>query len=196
MIRFAPWSLGNAPFAAPATYPITLATAKAQCRVPDDITDDDTALTGYIATATEYAENYTGRRFVTQTWDVSLDCFKSWIFDIPFGPVQSITSITYTDIAGNLQTLATTVYGVDIKSFVPRLYLKLGQIWPITQPQLPNPITIRMVVGYGIQTDVPSGIATAIAAMVAFLFDNRGEMTAKQGEFINGLLAQHKASWV
>ena len=57
----------------PATEPITLTEAKAQCRV--DGTAEDALLTIYIQAAREQCERLIGRKLITQTVEQRLDAF-------------------------------------------------------------------------------------------------------------------------
>ncbi len=89
---------------APTEEPITLDEAKLHLRV--EIDDDDTLILGMIKAAREYAEVVTHRRLITQTWRYYLDSWpedKDYI-EMPFPPLQSISSITYTDCDGVVYT--------------------------------------------------------------------------------------------
>jgi uncharacterized phiE125 gp8 family phage protein len=92
----------------PAELPITLADARAQCRVTS--TSEDARLLAMIYAATEWGENLTARRLITQTWDLYLDAFPCDEIRAPYAPLRSVTSISYVDLAGVTQTLATSEY--------------------------------------------------------------------------------------
>jgi len=88
----------------PTEEPLTLDEAKQHLRV--DIEDDDSLILSLIKVAREYAETVTGRKLITQTWKYYLDDWptdKDYI-EIPFPPLQSISSITYTDYNGVVNT--------------------------------------------------------------------------------------------
>jgi len=59
---------------APAFEPVSLADAKAQCRV--DVADDDALISGLVTAARQYVESETGMALITQTWDVFADEFR------------------------------------------------------------------------------------------------------------------------
>jgi uncharacterized phiE125 gp8 family phage protein len=90
---------------APTTYPVTLAQAQAQTRV--NLARDDDYLNLLIAAATDYAEQYTGKAIMEQTWELVLDGFSDAI-QIPKGPISSVTSVKYFDAANVEQTISNT----------------------------------------------------------------------------------------
>jgi len=154
------------------TEPITVAEAKVQCKV--DGTDEDDYISGLISMAREHVEGWLGRRLVTQTWDYKRDCFPVGDREIiiPYGPVQSITSITYVDSAGDSTVMSSSDYTLDTASFTPRVYPVYNEIWPVAR-DVRNAITIRYVAGYGAYTAVPSQIRHAIKLLVAQMYKER-----------------------
>ena len=140
---------------APASEPVTLTEAKAQCRVELSFADDDALLTRAIQSAREEAEGMTGRVFITQTWTLKMDRFPaSQEVRISKLPLISVTHIKYVDENGDLQTLAAADYVVDKSGVVPRIYLAYEKSWPVTRDE-PNAIRIEFIAGYGAQAAVP-----------------------------------------
>jgi uncharacterized phiE125 gp8 family phage protein len=131
----------------PTVEPVTLAEAKVALRVEDSLRD--ALITGLIEAAREHAEHHTGLAFVNQTWELRLDAFPAPGDDIVLGkgPVASITSIFYVDTSGVEQTLATSVYALDV-SGPGYARLKFGQAWPGARVE-PNAVRVRFVAGYG-----------------------------------------------
>lgn len=175
-----------------ATEPITTAEAKAQARVT--ITDDDTEIDAFIASAGAYVENYLCRRLVTQTWDITFDEFPCTIdaLELPYGPIQSVTSIAYLDSGGTSTTFSSSYWTLDSKRIVPRIYLAFGQIWPIVR-LIENAVTVRVVAGYGAYTAIPPNIRHSMKVIVAASYENR-EFTVP--DVAIKLLAQEKSSWL
>lgn len=173
---------------APASEPVTVAELREWCRVDSEA--HDAVLTGLGKAARDLVEKTTGRALVTQTWRLSLDGFPwpgGWqilrnpsvwpdprTIRLPKAPLQSVSSITYTDMSGNSQTLASTVYDVDATTDPGRITLALGQVWPVTRPK-PGAVLITFVAGYGAATAVPDMLKTAIKFTVACWLENRGE---------------------
>lgn len=156
---------------APATEPVTAADVKEQLRV--DLTDEDTYIGLCITTARQWCENYTGRKFITQTWRLYLDRFSQREICLPFGSLQSISSIQYYDTSNNLQTLSSSEYEVDTFGDEGMVRPVDGYDWPATYPRL-NAIIIEFVTGYGSNaTDVPEGLRHAIKYTAGQLYEHR-----------------------
>jgi uncharacterized phiE125 gp8 family phage protein len=156
----------------PSVEPITLAEAKAHIKALTS--DEDALIQIWITAARRRAETFTRRRFITQTWDYSRDCFPCWGMEIPNAPLQSVTSIKYVDDAGTEQTLGTSKYQVDANTDPGRITPAYGEAWPVTRDQM-NAVTIRFVCGYGLAAVVPEEIRSAILLMTAYLEQNRSE---------------------
>lgn len=160
------------------TEPLTLAEAKAHCRV--DVSDDDTLITALIEAARQTAETYTHRAIPAQTWDLKLDSFydRDFYADgsiwLPKPPVSSVTSVTYLDGAGDSQTwTATTGWLSDLPTGPwarrARIYPAYGVSWPTTYRQT-NAIAIRFVAGY---TTVPEAIKAGMKLLIGHWYQNR-----------------------
>jgi len=157
---------------APAVEPVTLAEAKAHLRV--DITDDDTLISSLITSARQYIERAIRRALVTQTWRASIDEFPaSGEIVLPKPPLQSVTSIQYTDINDSTSTIASSTYTVDTDSEPGRIVLKYGQSWPSTSLANTNPVQVTFVAGYGAAADVPAHFKQAILLLAGHWYENR-----------------------
>jgi uncharacterized phiE125 gp8 family phage protein len=157
---------------APTDTPVTLAEAKAQCRVEDD--SEDTLMTGLISAATEYVEQYTARAIMPQTWELSLDGFEDSMA-LTKGPVTSVTSVKYYDLNGDIQTLDPLNYTLDLISDPQWVVKNNDASWPATVDSI-NVVTIRFVAGYA---TVPAPIKHAILLLISQWFDNRAAVTDK-----------------
>jgi uncharacterized phiE125 gp8 family phage protein len=191
---------GLAVVTAAATEPITVAQAKTQVRQDDDA--DDTYFDALIATARAHVENYIGKRLITQTWDMKRDYFPVGDIPIimPYGPVTSITSITYVDTGGTTQTLSSSLYTLDTTSFSQRLYPVYGQIWPATRDQR-NAVIIRHITGYADADSVPPTIVHAVKMLVSHWYEQRevvvvGASVNELPMSIKTLLDAERASWL
>src|SRR5689334_10242177 len=96
---------------APAGEPITLAEAKAQCRIDEGL-DHDVLLGSLIRAAREFVEEQSGRALLSGTWKLVLPRFAKRIRP-PMPPLLTVSSIVYRDSAGELQTLAVDRYTVS-----------------------------------------------------------------------------------
>lgn len=162
--------MGKTLFTAPSVEPVTLAEAKLHCKV--DGNDDDTLITSLITAARLNAEHRTGRVLITQTWDITFDGFPDDSLDLPFPPLQSVTSITYLDSNGASQVLANTEYQVIINELSGRVVPAYGKAWPGTRPQ-PGAVTVRIVAGYGLAVAVPQSIKNWMLLIIGTLYAQR-----------------------
>lgn len=155
-----------------STYPVTLAQAKAHCRV--DGNDEDAYLDSLIAAATSHVESLIGRAVMAQTWEYLLDEFDDEML-IPLGPVSSVSSVKYFDVDAAEQTLAGTYYAVDLTSDPQRVLLADEAAWPGVNGGT-NQVTIRFVAGY---TTVPASIYHACLLLIGQWFDQRSGVSDK-----------------
>jgi uncharacterized phiE125 gp8 family phage protein len=187
----------------PALEPVSLIEAKQHCRI--DSTDDDGLLAGYILAARSYAEDYTRRAFITQTWDYRISnayadnpCVMGWPavkqgdtyyprIELPKPPLISVTSITYVDTAGVSQTLAADQYQVNPYSYTGLIDPAYGVTWPQVRTQM-NAITVRFVCGHG--SNPGNGqelerVRQAMLLMIGHWYENREAVNV--GNIVNEL---------
>jgi uncharacterized phiE125 gp8 family phage protein len=172
---------------APAVEPVTVALAKAQCRI--DGTEFDDLLPIYIKAAREAVEARMNRRLITQTVTQRIDGFpQAEDIELEVGPAQSISQIRYTDAAGDEQVLSSALYSLDahaVPGYVLRAY---GTEWPQTQ-SIANAVEIDIIVGYGdAATTVPAPARTWILAAVAYQLDNPAAGADQLGMFVDSML--------
>lgn len=141
----------------PVGEPIGLVAVKLHLRV--DHTDDDVLIADLIKSARDFVEDFTARRLIVRTEELTINCFPSPIaygkcgipftnsIELPSAPLISVSSVKYYDTAGVEQTLAASVYTVDAKSEPGRIYLAYGQWWPAAQ-NIPNAVRITYLAGY------------------------------------------------
>ena len=157
---------------APTEYPVTVLECKDHIII--DGNDDDALLTAYIAAATAQAQVWCNRQFVTATYDWFLDSFPggSCPFRAPRAPLQSVTTLKYTDENGTQQTWTNTNYRVDSDSAPGRITEAYDVVWPTTR-SITNAVEIRIVCGYGAASAVPDSIKHAIKMMVGAMYADR-----------------------
>lgn len=163
---------------APEKHPISLEDAKRQLNIELGWTEDDDYINDLIVVATEKAEQFTRRRLITQTWYTYLDEWPSEDHIIlPFGQLQSVTSVKYTDSSNteittftDTSTTTTNDYDVDTNSDPGKIVLEYGDTWPTVTLWPMNPIQIEFVCGYGDNaTDVPAMIKQAMKLIIGDL---------------------------
>ncbi|NBX72673.1 MAG: hypothetical protein EBQ89_00035, partial [Alphaproteobacteria bacterium] len=153
---------------APTVEPVSLAEAKAHCRV--DIGTDDALIAGYISAARELCEDYLDRSLVTQQYVMRLDQFPPEI-ELPRPPVVSsgtatAVAVTYTlNDSGATAALATTQYRVDRDSTPGAIRNLYGGTWPSNRDDQ-NSISVTWWAGYGNPESVPQRVKNAILMTV------------------------------
>lgn len=157
----------------PAVEPVTVAELKTFARI--DASEYDSMLSGYITACREALEKHTGRTFISTTREVYLDYFPSsnGAIELPFPPVQSVSSIHYNQESdGVLTLLASTLYQVDIYSLYPRIIPAYDEDWPETRDML-NAVKVIYIAGYGAAaTSVPAPIKECIKSLALDLFEH------------------------
>lgn len=160
-----------------------------------DDTEDDAMITAFIATATESVKQFTRRALLTEVLELRMDGFSAdgdeallalgpgmhqghygsilgnpGTVDLPFGPVQSVDSITTYDRANASAVFSSAAYSVDTEG--ARVYLNDGYTWP-TPLRDRDAVYIRYTAGYGAGS-IPSPIVQAIRQYVEAMYECRG----------------------
>ena len=157
----------------PTSEPVSVIEAKEHLRITHS--DEDSYISRLITMARQWSETFTNRAFITQTWDLKLQCFPSVIL-LPRSPAISHASnaVTYVDTAGTSQTLSTSTYTIDYNQEPATVRPAYQQSWPaIRSQESPLPVTVTYQAGYGAATAVPAGIKQAIFAIVATSYEFR-----------------------
>jgi uncharacterized phiE125 gp8 family phage protein len=161
---------------APTVEPLTLIDAKVHLREPLDVSDNDALIDTLIKAARQYAETFTRRAFLTQTWDWKLDAFPcdAYALQPPIANVTSITSITYTATDGTSTVWSSALYTTDLpvgpNAPFARIVPAYGQSYPATRDVI-NAVTVRFVAGYGASAkSVPESIKAAMKLLIGHWF--------------------------
>lgn len=187
----------------PAVEPVSLDQAKKHLRV--DFPDDDLLITALITAAREMCEQKMHRAIYEQTYALSLDQFnygdwrstipterrnplrfsalwESMALRLPMPRLVSVTSITYLDTSGTLQTLDPSTYNVDASSQPARIVPAINLTWPTTDYYIPGSVKVTYVSGsYGDGLNVntcPQSISWAILLLVGHFYENREATTS------------------
>lgn len=176
----------------PAADPVTLGEIKTYAKI--DGNDEDALLAAYITASTEFTEKYLKRSLITQTrkltldlemtgsyknlqagvYEIPLSVFYSGpgkVIELPYGPVQSVSSIVTYDTSNNSSTFASSNYTVDTAG--GRVFLNDTAVWPSPLRQFAA-IEITYVAGYGdTSSSIPQPIKTGIQMHVQRMYDAR-----------------------
>lgn len=192
------WTRGTKLITKPASEPITTAIAKEWLKV--DTSAEDTLIDATIAAARSHIENKTGLALFTQTirdvmdeWpDVDEKANPNGEFYLKRYPVQSISSVQYTDSDGTNQTIDNTVYTSDTNGTFTRIALKSGQSWPTLSNQIAS-IQINYVAGWSAITEIPDDIVMALRLLMTFYYEKRGDSVKRYATAAEDLIMSHYA---
>jgi uncharacterized phiE125 gp8 family phage protein len=146
----------------PTTEPVTLAQAKAALLYDRD--DQDVFLSTLIASARERCEQFTGRAFGVQTWELGTEARP--LVEVPYPPLVSITSVTAYPlaVAAPAVVLPTTTYTVDDFSTPGRVMFDLAAVQAAAGALRP---VVPIVILYEAGTDTsPYSIQQAVLELV------------------------------
>ena len=164
--------------AAVVTYPVSLAEVKLWCKLSTS-TVEDTLLNSLITAATEAAEKYTNRLFISRTvtgyyafLDGSSDFENGYFITLRRAPVTAVTTVkVYVDDV--LTTIEATEYNLKQSNggFSRIVFEEVND-----SPDYGSyPYQVAFTAGYGVATAVPEMIKTAIKETIANWYQNRGD---------------------
>lgn len=210
---------GSSLVTAATLEPVTVEEARSQCRLTDS--SEDGLLAGYLLTARHLAEARTGRVFATESWAETYDydwpCGTNCVpvsqpycgpylprrIMLPRAPVQSVTSVTYSDTTGTTQTLNPNQYRVGKHQLIAVIDPEFGVAWPAVRYQI-DTITVTYVAGYSTPSAIPETVRQAILLLVAHYYRNREATVESLSRLsvtelpigVDALLAPHVVPWV
>lgn len=173
-------------------YPLEVKDVKDYLRLDEN--EDEIYVRTLIASATSYAQETLNRSLVNRSIVLALDGageielpLQEGMYDgadiprmndkikLPFGNVQSITSIKYYDKHDNEYIFEPSNYYLDNFSSPARVILRDGATWPSSLRDA-NGLQIEYVSGYGNNPkQVPEQIRVAMLQYIAFLYEHRGD---------------------
>lgn len=160
----------------PVVEPVTLAEAKAHCRV--DSTTDDAFIASLITAAREWVEVYMDEALLHQQLVMKLDGFPGEI-ELPRPPMatsgtHTAVSVTFTsDSSGATATLSSSTYRVDRDTRPGVIRNTYGGAWPGHLTDY-NSISVTWWAGRGASgTSVPQGVRNAILMLVGHFYERR-----------------------
>jgi hypothetical protein len=196
----------------PAEPVVSVSDLKEYLRIDNNL--EDGRIQVMEASAVRQLEAYTSLKFVTQIWDVFLNCWpmtsrNEWWdgvkeialseivtpernIALPIGIGQSLLEFsTYSDDNEFAEDVSN--YVIDTVGPRFRVGLKLGGIWPTTVLRSLNGIRFRVQVGFGAASLVPNEIKQAVKEFVAHMYENRGDQNEMSiPPHILGLVEHHR----
>ena len=178
----------------PATiYPVTLAELKQQLKLTGVTTDDD-LLNALIATASRWAEDYTGRVFLPSTIEVRADMLNPnnrKPIALPYGPVISLTKIEYypSDDSDTLTEIDAEYYSIDNTGLTAELHL--DEYFETNTAERWDAYTITYQSGFADAASVPKPIWQAILMKAARLYTHPDDGVNERFTISESLLSSY-----
>jgi len=151
---------------------ITLEEARDACSVLS--ADDDVRLSACIPAARQTVQNFTNMLYGTQTGTIYYDGFpKTFSFELPWGNITSISSVSYYDTAGTLQDLLIQNpdwLQIDLNGLPHRIALGPSYgFWPLTKMYKLSAVSI----GFAGGVVMPAPVKSAALLVLSHLFNNK-----------------------
>jgi uncharacterized phiE125 gp8 family phage protein len=190
----------SAQFVVDTLLPVSLQAAKDHLHIDQTNTDHDIDIALMVTSARETVEQFCRRKLITQTVTKYLQKWPSEDYMVlPYGNLQSVTSIKYTDSDGTQTTWDSGNYIVETYIEPGRVVLAYDEVWPTATLYPSNPIEVIYSCGYGAYAgSVPEMIKAAIKLLTSDAFENRETKIVGQGftqldtRATERLLYQHK----
>lgn len=166
-----------------AASPVTLAQIMQHLRDPLDEA-------GYIEAIRSSAHNMvsemTGRTLGAETWDYSVGAVSGDLV-LPKSPVQSVTSISYFDAAGVVQTATLGDFYVFKGEDRTIIRPMPGKAWPSLQDR-EDALTVRFVAGYA---SLPDALTFAVMFAAESIYEGTPFPQAMELQ-----IAAYRIGWV
>ena len=184
-----------------ANLPVTLGTVKSYLKITS--TADDDLIKIFINAATEFAEGFTRRDFITRTYETFRDFFSDSVsegyytfgenpvlgsagiknsgnvgFELRRSPLQSVEQIEYFS-GGSLSTVTASTYYNTVETDYSEVLTVDGADWPDDADRRLQAIKITFKTGFGdSNNDMPAWVTEGILQHVASMWANRGDCSA------------------
>ena len=174
-----------------AGYAIDIEQVHQQCRIDDEV--EDAYIAGVLIPGVcGLFEQETGCKLLTTVIEDRLPCWPgTGRIDLRWGQLQAVASISYLDVAGDLQVLDPGLYQVDATTLPGEVHRAPGKPLP-AMLQHPSALRVRYSAGFGDTAEaVPPNARLWLLAHVAHFVANR-EATASKLDplpFVANLIA-------
>ena len=181
---------------APTVYPVALDEAERCRRITDSA--EQLGLAERIAAATLFVERAAGQICLcTQTWTDLRTRFQS---RMSFGrrPAASVTEVRYYDTDGTSQTVASSYWTTEFRTFFGYIELAASQSWPSIGGDRYYKVEIDYTVGFGGTADVPGNYKQAVLYLVGHYDEHRehiitGTIQSEIGDTVRAIVGQEEA---
>ena len=152
----------------PASEPVSLAEAKRHLEIAETDDTHDTHVSSLVVAAREVWEHDTQTLTASRPVVENIDQWPDSDWRFYYLPVSAVDSITYFDESNTSQTLAPSVYSLDVGN--RRLLLDVDQDWPSIETRW-DAIAITYTAG---QTLIDEIAKHAMKLQIDLMFELRG----------------------
>lgn len=169
------------------TLPVSLAEARAACRIEDG--RFDVLLQQKLRAAVKHAEKQLGIALGEQTWRLTLHGFCD-VITLDNGPVLGLVedSFFYVDPDGAEQPVVTSIYTLDAISEPAAIVLNEGKSWPAVK-NARNVVRLDFTTGWTSAT-LPEDLKEAILTTARAWFDEE-----PLPERVDDIFADYRTQW-
>lgn len=176
------------------SLPVTLSEVQAHCHA--NVGDEDDWFTAAIYAAVNYCQNTCRKALITQTVVASYNNFSDHI-ELPYGPVQSVSSIKTYDIYDTETDNDLTDFYIDTNNNPASIHTDTGFSWQSLPGREVDCLKVTYVAGYGdTESSIPKDIKAAIKLYVGWMYDNRAGEDKELPRVINTLLISDRRTWL
>lgn len=172
---------------------VTLDEAKDHCRVVDDY--EDGLIQAYIDAASAHIQRVVGAAVGAQTWEAVLDAFPDGDIEFNFGPVLSVSSITYLDADSVETVMPEADYRLTARML--GVVAPTAGAWPETDGSV-DAVVIEFDAGN--ESGVPLELKQATLLLVGHWYENRetaAEKTMTEVPYaVHALVGLHRRMFV
>lgn len=167
-------------------WPVSVVDAREQLNIIGS--DDDAMITRAIGAATRKFERHTRRALLEQSYRLEIENNNGPI-EIPRPPLVSIDSIkSKQQLTDSWTTVAADDYTLQSSREPAQITWDSGTTPPYVQ--------IDFTCGYATSDDVPEDYRMSILQLVAFMYENRGDVEAKIPLALRGMLDSQRVGCV
>lgn len=183
----------------PNEFPVSLQTARSYLKIKTSV--DDPLINLLISQATDFAEKFTGRDFITRSYQTFRDFFPNWCdsegyyrcgdipglsgsistingnlgFEIRRSQLISVTEISY--LRNSIPVVVDpAIFYNTLENDYSEILTNPNQTWPEDVDRRLQSITITFTCGFASSAlDLPPWIKEGMLQHIALMYENRGD---------------------